>query len=159
NSRRQSTITYSVLDGEGNSVQVCRQTFIDIFAISRSTFQTLATRKKNGEIVFEEKKGKGYLQCKIKSWTSPKSRRGRDCARSQSEEETWKSNLCCTDSECVIFHINRSFMLDKWNNFKMIERKIESRTILQDFKKRLKQYRLSDPKILKDMITHLCINA
>ncbi|KAJ9591171.1 hypothetical protein L9F63_002288, partial [Diploptera punctata] len=47
NSQQQSTITYSV----------CRQTFIDMFAISRSTLQTLATRKKNGEIVFEEKRG------------------------------------------------------------------------------------------------------
>ncbi|KAJ9587260.1 hypothetical protein L9F63_019239, partial [Diploptera punctata] len=46
NSQRRSTITYSVPDGEGNSVQVCRQTFIDIFAISRSTLQTIATRKK-----------------------------------------------------------------------------------------------------------------
>lgn len=67
NSRRQCTVTYNVPDGEGNYVQVCRQTFLEIFTVCRSTLQTLVTRKKNGEVVFEEKRGKFAKPRKLNS--------------------------------------------------------------------------------------------
>lgn len=57
-SRRQATAFYHVPNGKGENVQVCRQTFLNIFAITKSQIGTLIKLKKIGETVYSEKRGK-----------------------------------------------------------------------------------------------------
>lgn len=56
-SRRQATVCFSLPDGNGDVVQVCRNTFMHVFGISKRRIETLVKAKKNGEVVFKEKRG------------------------------------------------------------------------------------------------------
>lgn len=55
-SHRQATIHYTVPDGTGNVVAVCKATFMNTFGISRRYLTTLITKKKNGETTFYDKR-------------------------------------------------------------------------------------------------------
>ena len=57
-SRRQSTVCYTVPNGKGEHIQVCRQTFSNIFALSHKAVQVLSEKKKMGEMVYTDKRGK-----------------------------------------------------------------------------------------------------
>lgn len=57
-SRRQSSVVYHVPNGKGENVQVCRQTFIEIFGTTKSQIENLIKRKKMGDTVYVEKRGK-----------------------------------------------------------------------------------------------------
>jgi len=56
-SRRQNTIWFSLPDGNGDVVQVCKNTFMQVFAITKRRIETLVSAKKKGEVVFTEKRG------------------------------------------------------------------------------------------------------
>lgn len=45
-SRRQSSIVYHVSNGKGENIQVCRQTFLNIFAATKSQIEILIKREK-----------------------------------------------------------------------------------------------------------------
>lgn len=57
-SRRQSTFFYVVPNGSGEHVRVCCKTFSSIFALSARRLQTVQKQKKEGNLVFEDKRGK-----------------------------------------------------------------------------------------------------
>ncbi|XP_025201725.1 uncharacterized protein LOC112599159 [Melanaphis sacchari] len=54
---RQNTVWYSLPDGNGNMLQVCKNTFMHVFGLSRRRIETLISAKKKGEVVFTEKRG------------------------------------------------------------------------------------------------------
>lgn len=56
-SRRQCSIAFSVPDGDGNMIRVCKQTFMEIFAITTQCIKTLVAKKKNGALTFEDNRG------------------------------------------------------------------------------------------------------
>lgn len=56
-SRRQSTVSYTVPDGEGNLKRVCKKTFMNIFSISSQKLATIVKKKKAGEITYKDKRG------------------------------------------------------------------------------------------------------
>lgn len=49
NSHRQSIAHYTVPDGNGNVIKVCKQTFMDIFKVTKKQIDGFIKRKKNGE--------------------------------------------------------------------------------------------------------------
>jgi hypothetical protein len=56
-SRRQCSVYYTVPDGKGDILNVCRATFADIFSVSQKKVYTLTLKKKNGQTTCEEKRG------------------------------------------------------------------------------------------------------
>lgn len=56
-SRRQATIYFTVPNGGGETVQVCKQTFKDIHSITKRRVETLVGRKKKGHLVYVEGRG------------------------------------------------------------------------------------------------------
>lgn len=63
-SRRTSTVFYTVPNGVGDVVQVCRKTFEDIFGVTHRKVQTLTEKKKGGDLVYVEKRGNKTLHRK-----------------------------------------------------------------------------------------------
>lgn len=55
-SHRQGTMAYTVPDGTGRMVRVCKTTFMDIFAVSKMKLQTIIRKKKSGETSFTDKR-------------------------------------------------------------------------------------------------------
>lgn len=53
-SRRQTTICYTVPTGKADHVQVCRNTFFEIFALSHCKVQGLVKKKKLGSNMYME---------------------------------------------------------------------------------------------------------
>ena len=56
-SRRQATVFFTLPDGKGNVVQVCKKTFLDVHGITKRTVETLVKAKKKGDFVYVEKRG------------------------------------------------------------------------------------------------------
>ena len=56
-SRKQSTISFKVANGEGDLKKVCKKTFLDIFAIISQKVTTLVNRKKVSLNNFKNKRG------------------------------------------------------------------------------------------------------
>lgn len=63
-SRRQTTLSYSVPDGKANVVKVCKKTFIDIFKISPQKISKLVEKKQSGVTIYKDKRG-GAKNCKF----------------------------------------------------------------------------------------------
>lgn len=57
-SRRQATAYYTVPDGQGQHIQVCRKTFSEIFALTHSRVQVLGEKKKIGRNTVSDQRGK-----------------------------------------------------------------------------------------------------
>ncbi|GBM85318.1 hypothetical protein AVEN_215789-1 [Araneus ventricosus] len=57
-SRHKITVYYTVPNGSGQHVQVCSNTFKNIFALSARRLQTLQHLKKQGTLVYEDIRGK-----------------------------------------------------------------------------------------------------
>ncbi|GBM93225.1 hypothetical protein AVEN_143168-1 [Araneus ventricosus] len=57
-SRRKITVYYTVPNGRGQHVQVCSNTFKNIFGLSARRLQTLQHLKKQGKLVYEDRRGK-----------------------------------------------------------------------------------------------------
>lgn len=55
-SRRQATIYYTLPNGTGDVVNVCRSTFMNTFGITKRHVSTLSKKKKSGETTFIEKR-------------------------------------------------------------------------------------------------------
>ncbi|PSN39106.1 hypothetical protein C0J52_17485 [Blattella germanica] len=51
-SRRQATVIYSVPDGNGSTVQVCKSMFCHIFDLSKRKLQVLHSKKKQGHTTY-----------------------------------------------------------------------------------------------------------
>lgn len=62
-SRRQATVIYSLPDGNGDVVQVCKQTFREVFGLSAKRVQGLVELKKSGQSIYIEKRG-NKSQCR-----------------------------------------------------------------------------------------------
>lgn len=63
-SRRQATVYFTLPNGTGNVVQVCKQTFLQIFGISRRRVETLVKTKKAGHVNYIERRGNKTLHRK-----------------------------------------------------------------------------------------------
>lgn len=59
-SRRQATISYTVPDGNGDVIPVCRNTFLNIFGVTRKRISTIIKKKKQGETTFVDKRKRNY---------------------------------------------------------------------------------------------------
>lgn len=57
NSRRQATIYFTVPNGQGDIVQVCKKTFLNVYGITKRRIETIVKAKKSGEFTFTEKRG------------------------------------------------------------------------------------------------------
>lgn len=57
NSRRQATVYFTLPDGKGNIVQVCKKTFLEVYGITKRRIETLVKAKKSGDVVYKEKRG------------------------------------------------------------------------------------------------------
>lgn len=59
NSRRQCFIAFTVPDGQGSFVRICKKTFMDIFGITTQKIATLVMKNKSGVTTFvNERDGK-----------------------------------------------------------------------------------------------------
>lgn len=56
NSRRQATVCYSIPNGQGKHVRVCKKLFQDTFAINEKKLRVLIGKKKLGESCYEDKR-------------------------------------------------------------------------------------------------------
>lgn len=56
-SRRQTTISYRLPDGEGDFVKVCKKTFLNIFAISPQKITNIVKKKKSGDVIYKDNRG------------------------------------------------------------------------------------------------------
>lgn len=63
--RRQATVSYTLPDGTGTFVHVCRQTFMDVFDIKHKRIEILLKKKKQGETVYNEGRGKYHRESKF----------------------------------------------------------------------------------------------
>lgn len=57
NSRRQATIYFTLPNGKGDILQVCKKTFLNVFRITKRRIETIVKAKKSGELTFTEKRG------------------------------------------------------------------------------------------------------
>lgn len=64
-SKRQATFSFTLPNGEGNILQVCRKTFCAVFGITPRQIETLAKFKKRGDSVFKERRGNKQLYRKF----------------------------------------------------------------------------------------------
>lgn len=55
-SKRQTTISYTVPDQDGNFVQICRKTFMDIFDVTQKRLVGLINKKKMGDTTFTDRR-------------------------------------------------------------------------------------------------------
>lgn len=55
-SHRQATIHYTVPDGTGNVIEVCKKNFMNIFAVTRKRLYTIINKKKKGDTTFTDKR-------------------------------------------------------------------------------------------------------
>lgn len=55
-SHRQSTIHYTIPDGTGDVIKVCRNTFLNVFGVTRKKVCTIIKKKKMGESTFVDKR-------------------------------------------------------------------------------------------------------
>lgn len=46
NSRQQVTLSFSLLDGTDNIVQVCKNIFMEVFEVTKRRVETIVSRKK-----------------------------------------------------------------------------------------------------------------
>lgn len=57
NSRRQATVYFTLPNGKGDILQVCKKTFMNVYDITKRRIETIVKAKKNGELTFTEKRG------------------------------------------------------------------------------------------------------
>lgn len=56
-SHKQTSVAFTVPNGEGNIIKVCKQTFMATFAITKRRIETLISYKKLGEVTYTERRG------------------------------------------------------------------------------------------------------
>lgn len=59
-SRRQGTVWYTVPNGKGELVNICKTTFAGIFALGHKRLQILIGKKKSGDLSFTDKRTRHY---------------------------------------------------------------------------------------------------
>lgn len=69
-SRRQCSIAFTVPDGQGAMIRVCKKTFMEIFAISTQKVTTLVLKKKSGGTTFDDQRGgiRGQVKYSTTEW-------------------------------------------------------------------------------------------
>lgn len=107
-SRRQSTITYTVPNGSGQHVQVCRKTFSNIFALSHKRVQVLVEKKKMGHTTYTDQRGKGT---KIRKYLPEFRQHVRDHIQSFPREENhYSRNKSIKEFLSPDLNLNRMFL-------------------------------------------------
>lgn len=110
-SRRQITVSYTVPNGKGKHVQVCRQTFSNIFNLSHKRVQVLCEKKKMGETTCTEKRGK---KTKTKKYTPDLRQHVRDhINRFPREENHYSRSKSCKEFLSPDLNKNRMFLAYK----------------------------------------------
>lgn len=56
NSRRQATICYSLSNGDGKCLRVCKKSFQDTFAVSDKRLRVIIEKKKRGDTCYDDKR-------------------------------------------------------------------------------------------------------
>lgn len=64
-SRRQASVCYTVPNGQGEHIQVCRKVFSDIFALGHCKVQGLVKKKKAGHVIYKDARGQANRATKF----------------------------------------------------------------------------------------------
>ncbi|KAJ8926657.1 hypothetical protein NQ314_020959 [Rhamnusium bicolor] len=113
-SRRQSTITYTVPNGSGEHVQVCRKTFSDIFALSHKRVEVLVEKKKMGATTYTDQRGK---ETKVKKYLPELHQQVRDHIQSFPREENhYSRDKSIKEFLSPDLNLNRMFLAYKKEN-------------------------------------------
>lgn len=100
NSRRQTTLSYRLPDGEGDFVKVCKKTFLNVFGVSPQKITNIVKKKKAGDLVYKDNRG-GPFKFKftdsdrklVKAHINALPREEGHYSRSKSEKEYLSSDL------------------------------------------------------------------
>lgn len=56
-SHKQTSVSFTLTNGLGDIVKVCKQVFMATFAVTKRSIETLVNYKKLGKVTYSEKRG------------------------------------------------------------------------------------------------------